>query len=359
MRAGIGNRVAQALPDGVTQKEVAAQVGMTPDAFSRALNGERGFSAVELANLAEFLGEDVYYLITGETDPHKLVLSARHSYDPGTRERTVDGHDQDRHILDDIALAYRQADEAPAPSQIPVSLAAARGALGADFVSTLLDKLEKRFGIDVIRVSGLSTAYSFHIGERAVVAIPATGNWFRENYDMAHELGHLVLRHHRVIATGSRVEGPESDANRFGAELLLPEATMSAVDWQTIASEELASLVWRLGVSTAALRIRLAALHLATSPQVERLLQTNTQALLRRHWRAASLADEITQRMQKAAQRHFPLWLQEAHLNRIAEGAVGKATLAWMLGVDEAELDVETPEAPAAPTAAELDDLLG
>ena len=92
MKAEIGNRVARTLPAGTTQKDIAAQVGMTPDAFSRALKGERGFSAVELANLAELLHVDVYFLITGAADPNRLVLAARHSYDPETRERAVAGH---------------------------------------------------------------------------------------------------------------------------------------------------------------------------------------------------------------------------------------------------------------------------
>lgn len=40
----------------------------------------------------------------------------------------------------------------------------------------------------------------------------------------------------------------------------------------------------------------------------------------------------------------FPAWLQEARLERIAEGAVGKGTLAWMLGVPAESLEVDEPE---------------
>lgn len=360
MSKGIGDRVARALPQGKTQKEVAASVRMTPDAFSRALKGERGFSAIELASLAEVLHEDVHYLITGEPDPNRLVLAARHDYDQNTRERSVNGYEEDRQILADIALAYRQAgQEGVQPSRIPADLDDVRQALGADFVRDLLERLEERCGIDVVRVSELSTSYSFHVGERAVIAIPGQGNWFRENWDMAHELGHLVLGHEGVIQHDGEVDGPERKANAFAAELLLPKSEMDSIDWVGLSAEDLASKVWQWGVSTHALRTRITALGLRVHQRVYDLLQTSTQGLLRRHWRSDSLADEITQRMQDASQRHFPLWLQEAHLDRVAEGAIPKGTLAWMLGVAEEELDVETPSAPAPVSAAELDALLG
>lgn len=333
---------------------------MTPDAFSRALKGERGFSAIELANLAEVLHEDVHYLITGEPDPNRLVLAARHGFDHETRERSVNGFEEDRQVIADIALAYRQTGQENAQkSRVPANLENARQALGVDFVRNLLARLQEQCGIDVVRVSALSTSYSFHVGERAIIAVPGQGNWYRENWDMAHELGHLVLGHEGVIQHEGEVEGPERAANAFAAELLLPENEMREVDWVAVSAEDLASKVWQWGVSTQALRTRIGSLGLPVHQRVYDLLQASTQGLLRRHWRSESQADEITLRMQAASQRHFPLWVQEAHLDRIAEGVISKGTLAWMLGVSEDELDVETPEAPAQVSAAELDALLG
>lgn len=359
MSTGIGDRVARALPSGKTQKEVATSVGMTPDAFSRALKGERSFSAIELASLAEALHEDVHYLIVGEPDPNRLVLAARHGYDHDTRERSVNGYKEDRKVLEGISLAYRQAGQVGAePSWVPADVDQARQTLGAEFVRHMLERLEERCGIDVVRMSALSTSYSFRVGRRAVIAIPGQGNWFRENWDMAHELGHFVLGHEGVIQHEGEVNGPEREANAFAAELLLPKSEMERVDWVAVSAEDLASKVWQWGVSTHALRTRIAALGLPRH-HVNDLLQTSTQGLLRRHWRSESLADEITARMQAASLRHFPLWVQEAHLDRIAEGVIPKGTLAWMLGVAENELDVETPNAPSPVSAAELDALLG
>ncbi len=50
--------------------------------------------------------------------------------------------------------------------------------------------------------------------------------------------------------------------------------------------------------------------------------------------------------MDAAAQRRFPRSLQEAHLERLASGAIGRATLAWMLGIDAAALEVDSPHVP-------------
>lgn len=360
MSTGIGSRVARAMPSGKTQKEIAASVGMTPDAFSRALKGERGFSAIELAGLAEVLGEDVYYLITGEPDPNRLVLAARHAYDHDTRERTVNGYAEDRQVLADISLAYRQAGQHGAePSRVPVNLEQARQILGGDFVREMLKRLEERCGIDVVRVSELSTSYSFRVGARAIIAVPGQGNWFRENWDMAHELGHLVLGHEEVIQHEGEVEYLEREANAFAAELLLPESAIRTIDWVGMSPEDLAVYVWQRGVSTKALLTRITSLSVPVHKRIYDLLQKSTQGLLRHHWRSESLADEITLRMQAASLRHFPLWLQEAHLDRIAEGAVRRATLAWMLGVPESDLDVEMPEAAPPVSASELELLLG
>lgn len=359
MSTSIGSRVARALPPGKTQKEVAANVGMTPDSFSRALKGERGFSAIELANLAEVLHQDIHYLITGKQDPNRLVLAARHDYHQDTHERSLSGFEDDRQILSDVALAFKQAGQGvDQPSQVPADLNQVRNALGEGFVLTLLAQLEGKCGIDVVRVSGLSTSYSFHVGGRAVIVIPGQGNWFRENWDMAHELGHLVLRHKGVVQHEGEVEGPEREANAFAAELLMPQSEMVSVDWTRASASDVASKVWNWGVSTHALRTRLVSLGLPTNKPLLDLLATSTQGLLRRHWRSDSLADEITLRMQAASLRHFPLWVQEAHLDRIAEGAIPKGTLAWMLGVEEDELEVETPLVSAPVSSYELTALL-
>ena len=346
----IGDRVLQRLKEfspPPKHLDVAEGIGMTADAFSRALNGKRQFSSIELARLADQIGADLHWLITGQQDPHSLRVAARHDFNHETGQRTIPSRAGDEPTLTDIALAYRQAYSEPGRvPDWPKSPASVREMLGRGFVRPFADRLEKDLGVDVVRVAELSTAYSFTIGGRAVIAVPATGSWFRENWDIAHELGHLVMGHHDGGLSHSDADQHEAAANRFAAELLLPAADLRTVGWDSIGDNEFAGLVWEWGVSTDALCRRLSVLLGYAPKKAAQWGAHPTQRLLRQHLRIDSELDEITGRMDAASQRRFPLSLQEAHLGLIASGAVSRATLAWMLGIDAYSLDVDAPEIP-------------
>ncbi|MGF7238302.1 MAG: ImmA/IrrE family metallo-endopeptidase [Frankia sp.] len=354
----IGERVLEHMKrvrPAVPHRDIAQDIGMTPDGFSRALNGRRAFSSIELARLADLLDADIHWLITGQPDPHRLVVAARHDFDHVTGRRGVPGRVADEQVLRDIALAYRQGypEARPGPA-LPGSSAEVRAALGEDFVRPFAARLESQLGVDVVRVTDLSTAYSFTIGGHRVIALPAAGNWFRENWSMARELGHLVRDHHdQTLSEGER-DRHETAANAFAAGLLLPREQLAEIDWDHLDVVGLADLVWRLGVSTDALARRLNALNGHVPDVVREWGGQPTQRLLRRHWAPDSAEDEITLRMDAAAQRRFPLALQDVHLKRIESGALGKGTLAWMLGINPDALEVDMPTVPEV----DVDDLV-
>ena len=360
MNPSIGQRVLGALPEGTPRKEIARQVGMTEDAFSRALRGQRGFSALELARLAEVLDQDIHLRITGVPDPNRLVVSGRHNFDKETWTRSIDGEQGDKPILSDVLLAYRQAEAVHPlePSRVPEDLASAREALGEGFVRTFIERLTS-LGIDTVRLPGLSTAYSLQIGPRDVIVIPETGNWFKENFDLAHELAHLVLGHEGVMAIeGREVSREEVAANQFAAELLLPEPELRDIDWSGLSSHELAALLWQWGVSTYTVKVRLENLRLPVPPETRSLLDLTTQRLLRRYWEQSEPGDPITERMTRASARTFPSGLKDAHLEGVALGKLQKGTLAWMLGVDPETLEVDEPSVPTM-SDSDLMSLLG
>lgn len=342
---GIGERVLERigkLSPKVRHADVAAATGMTPDALSRSLSGERRFSVIELAEVADFLGADIHWLITGQEDPRRLLVAARHDFDHETGHRDVPGRESDERVLQDIALAYRQANPPPMGHQLPGSVGEVIEALGEGFVRPFADRLEERLAVDVVRVGDLSTAYSFTVAGRLVIAVGATGNWFWENWCMAHELGHLALGH----VTRPITDNDEAAANQFAAQLLLPADALAAVKWDRVSDRDLAQAVWDRGVSVDALARRHNTLSGQVPEVVARWADYPTQRLLRRHLPVPSGVDLITERMTAASERRFPLHLREAHLDGIASGALGKGTLAWMLGVDADALEVDAPEVP-------------
>lgn len=354
----IGARVRQAIQERaarVPQYEIADAVGMKPDALSRAINGQRSFSSLELASLAERLGVGIHWLITGEEDPRRPRFAARHSYDHVTGLRDVPGLDADQRVLRDIELAYRQAGDLEESAAIPATPAGVREALGDDFVRTFMERLEDRLGIHVVRVPELSTAYCFTVSGTHVIAMKATGNWFYENFSLAHELAHLADGH----LTNEQVTGAaEAAANAFAAELLMPADAVRSAGFPNITAEALAEWVWDRGVSTDATARRVAACGLDASDVVLEWSTQPTQRLLRWHWRSPKPGlDAISERMAAAAGRHFPQALLRAHIARVETGAIGPEALAWMLDVDPSELDLEVPEPPTGDTDALADEL--
>lgn len=99
-------------------------------------------------------------------------------------------------------------------------------------------------------------AYSFESSTRPLVVLnPMKSDYYRQRFDVAHELGHLVM--HRDAEPGGRVI--EDQAHRFASELLMPAAqirdvlptVMNARSW-----DALGMLKEQWGVSIQALLFR-------------------------------------------------------------------------------------------------------
>ncbi|WP_110207300.1 helix-turn-helix domain-containing protein [Nocardioides daejeonensis] len=343
----VGRRIRRGMPHGLSQRALAQQVGMTPDALSRALNGQRGLSAVEVAAIASVLGVDTHWLITGQADPLKVSVAARHSWDAQRRERVNDGRTDDQAILDQIVAVYRAAfpQGPPASSKLPASPGELRGLLGSSFVREFADTSETRLGIDVIRIPGLKTDYSLRIGERGVVVLATQSSWFRSNWSLAHELGHLALDHHSPRDGRQPVQREEKEADRFAADLLLPSAALHRIANATDATA-VAAMIWELGVSTEAIRNQLRTAGLRPALEVGEALLLTTPRLLRDNLHALPSGekhDPIMEREQASSARRFPLSLLSALQDQTERGAASPVLLAWALEVPVDDLEFPEP----------------
>ena len=99
-------------------------------------------------------------------------------------------------------------------------------------------------------------AYSFDSARRPVVILnPLKRDYYRQRFDLAHELGHLVM--HADAEPGGRIV--EEQAHRFASELLMPEEQIAPVLPSAInasAWASLARLKEQWGVSQQALLFR-------------------------------------------------------------------------------------------------------
>lgn len=330
---------------------------MTHDALSRAINGQRHFSALEVAELANRLDVDTHWLITGHEDPFKIRVAARHPWDqssPGSEEG-------DAKIIARVAEAYRAAYAEggvvpPETASLPADPTELRGMLPNGDIRGLAEQVEGALGVDIVRDPGLSTDYSLRIGNHAIIVLKSTIYWFRANWSIAHELGHLALGHH---IDGRMPPAEEAPADAFAAEFLLPEAVVRDVSWQSIGLAEFALWIWQTGVSTAALSRRLRDLRIDTSMTVREALKQPTPELLRAHIgllrNGHTHGDPIWERENATTGRQFPEHVVAALTQRVEAGEANPYLLAWVREVPVDDLSWPEPD-PDEPLAREEDD---
>ncbi|MBD0022679.1 ImmA/IrrE family metallo-endopeptidase [Gordonia pseudamarae] len=352
----LGQRVRSRMPAGMSQNRLAERVGMTPDALSRALNGRRGLSLTEVTSIAEVLGADTHWLITGADDPFAVSVAARHSWDARSRVRVNNGRADDQVVLDQVVALYRAAYPPHGPGasvELPADPSTLRDLLGPSFTRTFADVTEQNLGVDVIRIPGLKTDYSVRIGGRGVIVLATRSSWFRSNWSLAHELGHLALGHHSSYGPSRRDQPDEQAADKFAAALLLPAAV--ADEFTTLTSEaDAARVVWDLGVSTEAVRNRLRSTGSQLTEVVAAALEKTTPRLLQDNRAAIGLAtepDPIVVREQQSSARRVPLTLLSALQHQVDRGSASPELLAWALDVPVDDIDFPEPDDDAAADA--------
>lgn len=351
--SSIPERVRDSIPAGMNQQMLARQVEMTPDAFSRALNGKRHFSALELGDLARVLDLDLNWLITGERDPFEVALAARHRWDGSQQHSAQTDMDFIAMVSKVYEAAFDGEDLGSGVVELPQDPAAVRALLPAGDITTLGERIQAGLGIDVIRDPNLHTDYSVHIGRRPVILLKAIPQWFRVNWSVAHELGHIALGH-RTDRPDKSTEWP---ANQFAAEFLLPEQLMRDAEWKTMSERDLALFLWTHGVSTEALRKRLETLGLQPSSAVASSLNRGTVTVLRRHleaFRDTDFAEPIEERESQTSGRRFPARLVTALAARVEAGLADPVLLAWARGVGLDELEEQWPEESATPSPSDI-----
>ncbi|MBG0575988.1 XRE family transcriptional regulator [Enterobacter ludwigii] len=114
----------------------------------------------------------------------------------------------------------------------------------------------------IAQIEGLS-AWSTEPERPFVLLSSDKDNAFRSRFDLAHEIGHLIL--HKNVGNeldSERYKLKESQAHRFAGALLLPAETLAEQVRLPVTLDSLLLLKQRYGVSVAAIIMRLHALNL-------------------------------------------------------------------------------------------------
>ncbi|TYC18533.1 ImmA/IrrE family metallo-endopeptidase [Actinomadura syzygii] len=170
-------------------------------------------------------------------------------------------------------------------------------------------------------------AFSVGVHPRPMVFFnPAKGDYWRNRFDGAHELGHLVM--HADAEPGEKIV--EDQAHRFAAEFLMPadeigDELPAQADW-----ERLAELKAAWGVSMAALLYRARTLGVMT----ETAYRTAMSALSSRGWRR--------QEPGPARPLEQPTMLTRA-LEIVATAGTDRDRVAALAHVTRADLDLLVP----------------
>lgn len=274
-------RLARAF-NGWTQAEMGEHVGVTHQYIGYIETGHRIPTAINVEAIADVTGFDVaffYRPLVDEFRDEECHFRRRASTPVSVRTRVL-AHGTLFAMLvayldDSVALPEEHLPTVRVSSAEDVERAAERcrmeWGLGRDLPIKNVTRAVERAGVVVTRFDGTRTeidAFS-RAGRRSVVVLnTAKDAPCRSRFDLAHELGHLVM--HGGILTGDAAT--EKEADRFASSLLLPRSgyvrefpRTGRLDW-----DALFRLKRRWGASVAAQVRRAYDLSLIDAAQYQR-----------------------------------------------------------------------------------------
>ncbi|MCP2337602.1 XRE family transcriptional regulator [Actinomadura rupiterrae] len=332
---------------GLRKNQLAQAVGTTPATIGQYEAGVHRPSGRSLSRLAIALGVPVDFF-----RPGRGPVSPDAAHFRSLRSTTQVERDQALaygRIAADLVAVLAEVVEFPAaalpehpvsPDEIagPGPVAAARearaamasGAAGA--VPHVVRLLERHGVLVLVMPPSSERVDAFGIGAHPhpmVLFNPAKGDYWRNRFDAAHELGHLVM--HADAEPGSKIV--EDQAHRFAAEFLMPGPAIADVlpavpDW-----DRLAALKAEWGVSIAALLYR--ARTLGVMP--EQVYREAMATMSRQGWRRAEPGPSGGTRPLER-----PTLLTRA-IELAAAGGLDRDALADRARVTRADLDLLVP----------------
>lgn len=232
---------------GHTQAHVAAATGISPSALSQAERGETTLSATNVARISSLFGVSPESFIEFPEPQVDLAPQFRHLRSTPKREQRR--AEQLVYATARVVNTLQEYVQFPKPfefdspvdpdrqiedvaDQVEEAAAQTREALGIQVHDPIENKvigLLEAGGITVVRDPETDLdidAYSAIVDGLPIVVLDGGSDsvWDRDNFNLAHELGHLVM--HRGIKSDPGTRTVEAQANRFAGAFLGPAEAM-------------------------------------------------------------------------------------------------------------------------------------
>jgi Zn-dependent peptidase ImmA (M78 family)/transcriptional regulator with XRE-family HTH domain len=281
---------------GLRKNQLADAVGTTPKAIGRYEAGVQRPDELSLKRLAIALGVPVEFFQAGRSP-----VSMDGAHFRSLRSTSQIERDQALaygRIATDIVAALEDLvdfpevdlpeypvspDEIAGPGPVEAARLTRKALLERPGPVPHVVRLLETHGVIVLvlpQAAERVDAFSVGVHPRPMVFFnPAKGDYWRNRFDAAHELGHLVM--HADAEPGEKVV--EDQAHRFAAEFLMPEQDIASELPATADWERLARLKANWGVSMAALLYRARTLGIMTETAYRNAMSAMSSRGWRRH----------------------------------------------------------------------------
>ena len=242
---------------GCTQGEVAEATRISPSALSQAERGDTTLSAANIARVASFLQISPAAFVEQPEPQVDLIPQFRHLRRTPKREQRK--AEQLVYATAQVAKVLQESVQFPEPfecdepvdpdlpieeakKQVERAAAHTRAALGVppdDPIGDDVIGLLEAGGITVVRdpdTDAAIDAYSAIVDDLQIIVLYGGDDcvWDRDNFNLAHELGHLVMHRGTQHDPGTRTV--EAQAHRFAGAFLGPKKAMRSqlptdLDW--------------------------------------------------------------------------------------------------------------------------------
>jgi Zn-dependent peptidase ImmA (M78 family)/DNA-binding XRE family transcriptional regulator len=234
---------------GLTQQDVADQIGMARTTVVAIEKGERRIVPHELLQLASLYGRSVSSLVSKRIITESLVTQFR-----AAQRETGPGFDQATEELQKRAGDYIELEriagvpsanrfppeydtKGGAPDRIAEDVATAernRLGMGDGPIGNLRDRLETDVGIRVFyfpMVSRIAGVFGYNDVLGACVGVNSNHPRDRRNWTLAHEYGHFLMTRYQVEVTvltiDKKLVGKERLADSFAKYFLMPASGLN------------------------------------------------------------------------------------------------------------------------------------